>query len=72
MSQLLAWCRSEEELFQGGNQRQEQGRAGNVHNVDSGETAGMPKEQKPPSSSPVEHHDDKRAGETLGTWAASL
>ena len=48
--------------MQGGNRRVEQGRAGNLHKVDGGEAAGMPKEAKPPSSSPAEHHEGKRAG----------
>jgi len=35
---------------------------GNVHDVDSGDTAGMPKDAKPASSSPAEHHEGKRQG----------
>lgn len=48
--------------MQGGHRRVEQGRAGNLHKVDGGEAAGMPKDAKPPSSSPAEHHEGKRAG----------
>ncbi len=48
--------------MQGGNRRAEQGRAGNLNKVDSGDTAGMPKDAKPASSSPTEHHEGKREG----------
>ncbi|KAA6417129.1 MAG: hypothetical protein FRX49_12884 [Trebouxia sp. A1-2] len=33
---------------------------GNMHDVDSGDTAGMPKDAKPASGSPAEHHEGKR------------
>jgi hypothetical protein len=39
-----------------------QGGQGNVHDVDSGDTAGMPKDAKPASGSPAEHHEGKRQG----------
>ena len=44
--------------------RDEEGQVGrgNMHDVDSGDTAGMPKDAKPASSSPAEHHDGKRQG----------
>lgn len=56
-------CRDEEELLQGGSRRPEKGQMGNYGNVDSGEMAGMPKDQKPPSSSPKEQHPDGRESE---------
>lgn len=46
--------------MQGGDRRPEKGQVGNYGNVDSGEMAGMPKDQKPPSSSPTEQHSDAR------------
>ena len=48
--------------MQGGSRRPEKGQVGNYGIVDSGEMAGMPREQKPPSSSPKEQHSDKREG----------
>lgn len=50
--------------MQGGDRRAEKGRTGNMGKVDVGDTAGMPKDAKPPSSSPEEHHEGKREG----TW----
>ena len=54
-------CRDEEELLQGGSRRPEQGQVGNYGSVDSGDMAGMPRQQTPPSSSPAEHHPKERA-----------
>lgn len=45
--------------MQGGSQKGEQG---NLNQVDTGEMAGMPKDVKPPSASPAEHHSEKRQG----------
>lgn len=52
-------CRSEEDLMQEGSRKGEQG---SLNQVDTGEMAGMPKDAKPPSASPAEHHFDKRQG----------
>lgn len=52
--------KGEEELMQGGDRQAEKGRTGNMGKVDAGDTAGMPKDAKPPSSSPEEHHEGKR------------
>lgn len=38
---------------------------GSLDRVDAGESAGMPKEATPPSSSPQEHHPAKREGTRL-------
>ena len=38
------------------------GEQGSLNQVDTGEMAGMPKDAKPPSASPAEHHSDKRQG----------
>lgn len=45
--------------MQGGSR---QGEQGSLNQVDTGEMAGMPKDVKPPSASPAEHHSDKRQG----------
>lgn len=45
--------------MQGGNRRGEQG---SLNQVDTGEMAGMPKDSKPPSASPEEHHSQRRQG----------
>ena len=45
--------------MQGGSQ---QGEQGSLNQVDTGEMAGMPKDAKPPSASPAEHHSEKRKG----------
>lgn len=39
-----------------------QGEQGSLNMVDAGEAAGIPKDAKPPSSSPQEHHPKKREG----------
>lgn len=39
-----------------------QGEQGRLNQVDTGDMAGMPKDVKPPSASPPEHHSHKRQG----------
>lgn len=38
------------------------GEQGSLNQVDTGDMAGMPKDAKPPSASPAEHHSDRRQG----------
>ena len=38
------------------------GQQGSYDRVDAGESAGMPKDATPPSSSPQEHHPARREG----------
>ncbi|KAL3160102.1 hypothetical protein ABBQ32_010880 [Trebouxia sp. C0010 RCD-2024] len=49
--------KSEEDVMQRGEGQ------GSLDRVDAGESAGMPKEATPPSSSPQEHHPAKREGQ---------